>query len=102
MPDAHKAKERRRKREEAEKARISSAPDVLAQANESSKALLVPQDYYQVAHREDPFLQAEVALFKQAHSRNFVLKVNGRVLGPFYVGELKCIMDFLRNDVDLK
>ena len=102
MPDAHKEKERRKKREAAEKAKIANAPATLDQANEASKQLLIPEGYYEVAHREDNFMQAEVSLLKQSGSRNLILKINGRVLGPFHSGELKCLMDFLRNDVDLK
>jgi transcription termination factor Rho len=101
MPDHAKAKERRRRKELEDQARQKSAHSDLVRHSEDSKILLMPEGFNFLAGRDDPFLQSDVAIYHSSATRDFILKINGKVLGPFKKHELQCLRDCLRNDVDI-
>lgn len=101
MPDIDKAKEKRRRRALEEAQRIKNAPKTLEKHNEDSKQLLLPEGYNFVAGRDDPYLQTDITFYHNAVTRDFVVKFNNRILGPFKKHELQCLRDCLRNDLDI-
>jgi len=101
MPDNSKAKDRRRRKELENRLKVKSAPDALVAHDRASIQLLMPEGFNFIGGREDPFLQTEANVYHSDVTRDFLIKLNGRLLGPFKKHELQCLRDCLRNDVDI-
>jgi len=101
MPDAVKAREKRRRKLLEEARAVKDALATFANHNEASKELLLPEGFHSLADRDDPFLQSQITVYHNSVLREFALKINGRLLGPFKKHELQCLRDCLRNDLDI-
>lgn len=118
MPDASKARARRRAKAAEQRAiekairadearRKANAEKSLLTHDELSRGLSLPDCYRQVAERDEAlFLQSNVTIYRKEATATervkFILKVNERMLGPFEMKELQCIVRALWFDLEAK